>query len=186
MSEKGDIDIKIDKLKTDEMEVALARYFNPRQKLVVPRIAWGFSNISHECDLIVLTKSGYLYEVEIKISKQDLIKDIKKNHHHNSEYIKFLYFAIPDYLKDGMDKIPERAGILVVSRNTEHQRSDSKLSYGFNVVIMRKPQLQSKHKLTDEERYQIARLGALKIWGLKEKLLEMEKSPSHLKSDFTS
>jgi hypothetical protein len=172
-------------INTDEMEIALAQYFNPRYRLIIPRMSWGFG--IHECDLIVVTKSGYATEVEIKVSKSDLIKDSKKTHGHFSSKISYLYFAIPDYLKDSIDKIPERAGVLVVKKDKDHIMSNSQLSYSFNVSHERNPKLQlgyngkpEKYKLTIEEQFKIARLGALRIWKLKEKLLEAKKNEQNI------
>lgn len=77
-----------------------------------------YKMIGHECDLLVLTKSNVLQEVEIKISISDLKADSKKEHKHKSDYIKYLYFAIPDYLlQSAIDLIPSDAGIITVCRN---------------------------------------------------------------------
>ena len=45
-------------------------FFNYRANLIVPNISWGLG--LHECDLLVLTSSGYATEIEIKVSKADL------------------------------------------------------------------------------------------------------------------
>jgi len=71
----------IDKITTIEIEERVAQYFGPRECIIVPNISWGI-NI-HECDLLIIRKSGYGIEVEIKISKSDLIADAKKGHHHH-------------------------------------------------------------------------------------------------------
>ena len=142
------------KITTLEMEVALARYFGVRQNLIIPNIGWGIG--IHECDLFLLTPSGYGWEIEIKISKADLFKDKHKRHGHFSTKIKYLYFAIPDYLEKYISEIPERAGIIIVkSKNWQCKKT-------------REPQKNTNYKYTTEERFQIARLGALRIWGFKE------------------
>jgi hypothetical protein len=56
-------------LKTAEMEVELGRYFNYRQNIIVSNVSWGLG--IHECDLLIITKSGYATEVEIKVSLSD-------------------------------------------------------------------------------------------------------------------
>lgn len=140
---------------TLEMEIALADYFGIRQNLIVPNVSWGMG--IHECDLFVLTQAGYGREVEIKISKSDLIKDKNKNHGHFSSKIKFLDFAIPDYLQEYIDEIPDRAGIIIVDSNKEWRRCKR----------IRKPVLNSRYKYTDGERLQLAKLGTMRIWGLK-------------------
>lgn len=111
----------IHKFTTPEMELALVnpwtgafpfvRYF------VLPRVAYGLNHINHECDLLILSKSGVLHEVEIKISKADLLADKRKRHTHDSKIIKRLWFAVPEHLKDfAIDHIPEKAGLIYVVR----------------------------------------------------------------------
>ena len=43
---------------------------NIRTDIVVPNLSWGLLN--HEADLAIIRKSGYLTEIEIKRSYQDL------------------------------------------------------------------------------------------------------------------
>lgn len=146
------------KLKTVDIELAVVEYFNPRTNLIVPNISWGM--FLHECDLLILTKNGCAYEVEIKTSAVDLKKDLEKKHMHNSSKIKKLYFAIPDYLLKYQDFIPERAGILTIGGKGDEPHCYKE----------REAQAWSKYTFTDKDRYQVARLGAMRIWGLKRKL----------------
>jgi len=89
------------------------RYFRPRINICVPNISWGLD--LHECDMLVLTPSGIAYEVEIKISKADLLKDKNKGHGHYNKKIGRLYFCVPAALADfASAQIPERAGLLTV------------------------------------------------------------------------
>lgn len=88
--------------KTVEMKLALSSHFGIRQNLIVPNISLGLG--IHECDLLILAKSGYLYERESK------------------------------------KKINSTA-----------------------------------YKVSEEDRYQIARLGAMRIAGLKRKLVKLRE-----------
>jgi hypothetical protein len=117
---------------------------------------------NHECDLFILTHSGYGYEIEIKTSRGDLIRDKEKKHNHFDERIKFLYFAIPDYLEKDIKHIPERAGILIV--NTDEK------SITPRITCLRKPKQNGNYKFPINEQFQLARLGALRIQGLKRKI----------------
>ena len=158
------------------MEVALMRMFEPRVNLVVPNISWGLW--IHECDLLVLTKAGYAYEIEIKVSRADLIKDKEKNHQHFDTRIKFLYFAIPEHLKKDIEHIPERAGIIIVKK-VQSERLDLKTRKWIECEylvcdVLRKPEKNSGYKFTEEERYQVARLGTMRILGLKQKILKLK------------
>ena len=142
------------------MEIALAAFFNPRVNLIVPNISWGM-NI-HECDLFILSDSGYLTEVEIKVSKADLITDQLKKHGHKDRRVKRLFFAVPEALLPIDEHIPDRAGIISVNKNLRCR-------------IVRKPKLSKGVKFSSAERYKIARLGAMRIWPLKKKIVKLRK-----------
>jgi hypothetical protein len=148
------------KLTCLDVECAVADYFSPRTNLIVPNVSWGF--LFYEVDLLVVTPAGYCYEVEIKVSRSDLIADEKKTHGHNSKKMRRLYFAIPDYLQSCVEFVPERAGVLVVSEKTP----------GLNRCrCVRDPQNNcSAPKIDAVERYQVARLGAMRIFTLKNAL----------------
>jgi hypothetical protein len=151
------------KITTPEIEVQCAEWFNYRQHLIVPNVSWGMN--MHECDLLIVTKSGYCYECEIKVSRQDIKRDAQKCHGHNDPRIKRLYFAMPTYLEKHVDYIPSRAGILLIAPEGEENK------YGRRIRLKRPAENQKgAHKLTDSERYKVARLGAMRIWNLKRKL----------------
>lgn len=163
---------------TLEMEIALAAHFNHRQNLIVPGVHWGF--FIHEIDLLVITKAGYAYEVEIKVSKADLVKDGDKRHGHYDKQgrIKYLYFAIPEKLRPHIAHIPTRAGIITVKKVMKKWGRYGRDGYetyeveGYDCQVIRQPETLGKYKFSDKERYDIARLGALRIWSLKDKLLK--------------
>lgn len=172
---------------TLEMEIALAAHFNHRQNLIVPNVHWGF--FIHEIDLLVVTKAGYAYEVEIKVSKADLVKDKDKRHqHHDSRgRIKYLYFAIPGKLVSEISHIPARAGIVTVKKymatwgryGTGGYEKYEKEAYDCQVI--RQPETLGAYKFSDSERYAIARLGALRIWSMKDKLLKIARDEREIK-----
>jgi len=163
--------MKTFEISTEEMEYIIANHFGIRTNLIVPNVSWGLG--IHECDLLICTKSGYCTEIEIKISAADLKKDKEKQHGHNSDKIKYLYFAIPDYLntEEIISHIPERAGILTIRNNGKR----------FVVLHEREPQRNVKAtKLTTQEQYEMARLGSLRIWGLKNKCTGYKKERKQL------
>ena len=143
---------------TIEMEVAVARYFNPRVNIIVPNVSWGLG--VHECDVLVLTTSGYAAEIEIKINKSDLLRDKGKIHSHLHRKIKRLYFAVPETLRDCVEHIPERAGFLVV-RESHY------------VEVVKEAQTnEDAIKFDADEILHLAHLGTMRIWTLKEKLIQ--------------
>jgi len=151
--------------------VALFDFINVRQNLTVPNIHWGL--IEYECDLLAMTDSGYLTEYEIKISKADLKKDLEKKHTHDSKKIKYLYFAIPKYLyiDDCINMISKKAGIITVER----QETEFKWQSSYKTFVQRGAEQNTDYKLKEHERFQFARLGALRVGGLKRKLHESEQ-----------
>ncbi len=156
------------KISTPEMELALVSYFDYRQSLIVPNVYWGMG--IHECDLLIASKAGYLTEVEIKVTRADLRADAKKWHGHRSDKIKRLFFALPDYMENCVDMVPERAGIILVRPMEMH---DIRKGWSPRCREIRPAQRnKAAGKISDHDRYKIARLGALRIWGLKRKLLD--------------
>ena len=162
---------------TLEMEIAVMKYFGVRQNLIVPNVSWGMflgNEGLHECDILSLTPSGYATEIEIKVSKHDLLKDGEKWHGHLHNHIANFFFAVPEKLKDiALEVIPERAGLFTVKRYESdyilrgtHQRMQDEL---FATQV--RPCIRNKRavKWTDEERAKLARLGTMRILSLKEK-----------------
>lgn len=166
-------------MKTIDIEITVMKWLDIRKNLVVPNVSgWRIRGIYHECDILSLTKSGYATEIEIKISKSDLLKDKQKPHGHHSYMIKYLYFAVPDRLKDyALEHIPARSGLLTIRANPEYLKVST---YGIHshtdnrkhlLTVERKPVVNSKaHKWTDEQRIKLSRLGAMRILGLKQKI----------------
>ena len=137
---------------TAEVERVVGNFFRPRQNIVVPNVSWGL--FVHECDLFVLTKNGYGIEVEIKVSRADLIKDRTKSHGHNNIKIKKLFFAIPEKLNqpDTIAHIPERAGIIVVDKR------------GHCKIIKAAAIRADAIKMDDSKRTVLLRLAYLRYW----------------------
>lgn len=90
-----------------------------------------------ECDVLSISKSNYIYEYEIKISKSDFKADFKKKKHklmcekkctkykmikENNQKVKdtiyltsnYFYFVVPEGLV-GISEIPEYAGLMYIT-----------------------------------------------------------------------
>lgn len=145
-----------------QLEVAVMRYFNPRVNICVPNISWGLD--LHECDVLVLTPSGLAYEVEIKISRADILADKKKAHGHNDKKIARLYFCVPSFLVDFAGQhIPERAGLLSVAEP------------GFAwAKKVREARISSDYRWSAEQRHKLAHLGCMRLLPLIENLSRRE------------
>lgn len=163
------------KLSLEEIELALIkqREFNFRQNIVVPNISWGFLN--HEADLLIMSKSGYLTEIEIKRSLSDLKADFKKDHDHSDERIKFFYYCVPEsLLQNAIDLCIEHkrivSGIITYSEDAKI-KFNAVTYYGDRGSAYR--QLPCR-KLFIEEQLQISRLGCMRIWSLKNKIVKIK------------
>jgi hypothetical protein len=97
---------------SQDIEIAVADYFDYRRNLVVPNVSWGLG-LLYEADMVVLRPSGFAVEVEIKVTASDIKADLKKKHQHNSLLFRELWFAVPEHLA-GNENIPQHAGILSV------------------------------------------------------------------------
>lgn len=163
--------LKFKPIKTIEIEVAIAQYFGVRKNIIVPNISWGF--LSHEADLFIIKRSGIAVEVEIKISKADLLADFKKKHNHGDKQnrISEFYYAMPKdlYLKC-KDLIPEYAGILTCERYLDYKKREQ-----ISTRTERQPiKIKGARKLTMEEQFKIAQLGCMRIFTLKDKIIKLQ------------
>lgn len=150
-----------------DIELALARYFGVLPKhggmasnrnLLIPNFT--ALQICHECDLLLVTKSGWAHEIEIKVSRSDLIRDAQKEHQHYHGLLSRLWFAMPDTMVNCVDLIPDRAGILLVCDN------------GFVKIFRTAKKNMGSRKLTTDEMLLTGRIAGTRIWTLKKKLKE--------------
>ncbi len=147
---------------TAKIEIAVAKWFDTRLNMVVPNVSWGLG--LHECDLLVVTKSGYANEVEIKVNRYDLKKDQLKRHGHYSNLIHRLFFAIPVPLMEFREYIPERAGIIVVDFSND--------AWGPFCRLERPAKINKlAQKLSPDQIQHLGRLAAMRIWSLKQTLV---------------
>ena len=152
-------------MNSKEIEIAVARKFDTRANLIVPNVSWGLG-FNYELDLLIVTPLRYVYEVEIKISIDDLkAEKLKRLTTHHDPRIKRFYFAIPDDLKEqAIPLIDKDAGILVVKRWYYNGSS------GLECNILRKPHANNHStKLNDAEIINLYKLCAMRVWNLKEK-----------------
>lgn len=157
-----------------EIEVALAKsdFFNFVRNIVAFNVnGWGGElNLWHECDMLVLTKAGYLTEIEIKRSWSDFLADFKKKHKHESEgIIKKFYYAVPY-------SIAEKVFNYLVQNNIS---CDGVLYYTEDLDVRFYRLIERKNtfrKLTLSEQLQVARYGAMRSVMLREKIIKLENN----------
>jgi len=159
---------------TLQMEIELMSGLNFIQKVIIPNVKYGicYNNKElHECDLLVLSKSKYATEIEIKISKSDFKADFKKKHKHDHILIKNFYYAVPEELEEfAVDMIENNnpdAGLYVVKK--------SNWNGGYFLSEVKKPSKQNCIKWPDELYYKLLRLGSLRIYNLKKNINILKK-----------
>lgn len=162
------------KLTIYEIELAIVNsgLFNKRGDIFVPNVSWGLLN--HEADMVVMTKSGYLTEIEIKRSWEDFKADFKKPHEHDDERVYKFYYCVPSSIKDKVIELFK----------TKHEFIPAVLSYTEEGVVtdlkVGFPNTNRGRKLFLEEQLTIARLGCMRVWNLKQKLVDiMHDNESH-------
>lgn len=158
----------------EEVAMAITRpgsVFPWRRYVVVPNVSWGL--VHWEADLIALAPSGYMYEVEIKVSHSDLKADFDKPKHrrgmddHAWRKLRGFYYAMPAALYalaiEKHTPIPEYAGIITVAPRDSHPRPR------LSCRVERHPTL-NRHaaKLGAHDMYQLARLGVMRYWTRRE------------------
>lgn len=144
-----------------DIEMQVAKYFNYCTNIIVPNVSWGIYGLRYEADVVVLRPSGFAVEIEIKISKADIKRDLQKTHRHGSKLFRELWFAVPDILAQDQN-IPEYAGVLAVTA-----KGDS-----FEIHKVRLPKINKSAILWPEtSRNKLLHLGAMRIWGLKSNLM---------------
>ncbi len=143
----------------EDIEIALARHFDTRRNLMIPNASWGFG-FRHEIDLLMISKSGYVTEIEIKVSKYDLKRDQKKQHGHGGPRIKAVYFAMPSAMARWIEFVPKDAGVLVVT------------SAGKVFEIAKPKRNMNARPFSESERVDVLRGLALRYWDLKRNIWE--------------
>lgn len=132
--------------------------------------------------MLVLSKSGYLTEIEIKRSWTDFLADFKKKHHHESDIIKFFYYCIPKSILDKVydylyENDIEYTGIITYDEDLfleVYQKKVKPFREGDNVSYY-SPAMQNYRKLFLEEQLELARYGAMRSILLKEKIIDLQK-----------
>ena len=155
---------KLTNLTEKKIQKALWNYYDGIQhQIVVPNIHLHYS----EADLITVMKSGYMNEIEIKISKADFKNDFKKQKHTMMENLvqgkilnratlysaNYFWFAIPKALHPKINfPIPDHYGLIVI---------DEPLAF---ISIIKRAKLLHREKITQKQLHRIGRSLMYKYW----------------------
>jgi hypothetical protein len=138
--------------------------FYIRSHLVFPNVFWGLG-FHHELDLLSITMPAHFgTEIEIKVSKYDIKRDLEKRHRHKDSRIRQLYFAGPIELRDAFfEYVPQEAGIITVFRNKDTED----FNWRYQCVIRRKPKINADYRaFTRQEIDRLLRIGNMRYWSL--------------------
>lgn len=143
---------------TKVAEAVVADVFPIPRNLCVSNVSW--SLLPYEADLLAMTGSGYLVEVEIKVSLADLKRDAAKakwNSRAFGELVSRFYYAMPLPLweKDSAKEcVPEGSGVIVVAVR------DTGIRASIAIEAARRP----ARPLTPRQQFDLARVGSYRAW----------------------
>lgn len=157
------------KKKGDMSEFLIQRtlYFYRMYKEIYPILVSNIYLFYWESDLIYISKSGYVTEYEIKISKSDFKADKKKEYKHqklNSHdpfKPKYFWYVCPPNIIDAQD-IPDYAGLIYCDSLAYDEVTYSSLRDNVK-IIKEAPRLRSD-KITDQKLLDILKKGNTKYW----------------------
>lgn len=136
------------------MLFALARHFDWWQRKMVTEFEIG----GLREDLVVVSRSGYVTVVEIKVTRADWLKDRNKDRWSTpSKYLRRFFYAVPlPVFEQGIPAhVPAAAGILVV-HGGDHSRDE--------VIEDRRASVFKAEKLPDEKRRKIEEAFYYRFW----------------------
>lgn len=141
--------------------------WNKRSDIMIPNLSWGL--LDYEADFVVLSKSGYLTEVEIKRSWEDFKADFNKKHKHDADQVYYFYYCVPEKIYDKVISFFQLKSSDNININLPaviyYTESGNIVRTGFGNPYSR----GKRRKLFLEEQLIIARLGQLRYWNLLEK-----------------
>ncbi|MCE1194079.1 MAG: hypothetical protein LWW96_18180 [Acidovorax sp.] len=154
---------------------SLAKTVFHQNLVLLPNSTWpGF-----ESDLLVVTPDLYLIDVEIKVARQDMVRDALKGKWASSckwpSHVWKHYYAVPKLLwkRELLDTLPSKqSGVLLLTENppryTElgavaNSRYADSLPVIVDVVRHAQPNTGAD-KLSHESLIEIARLASMRMW----------------------
>ena len=151
---------------SSDIERAITRTWPTRQNLLIPNVSHGYLPYG-ESDIIKVEKTGYLTEVEIKVSIGDLTREWNKRRWRMEWWVEAFrktirryYVAVPkDLYVHATMVIPEwvGAGIMTVENDPR--------AYAFTRVVAKPNKLAQK--VTDKDKATLGRLGTLRYWDMR-------------------
>ena len=157
-------------------EMIISNEVSLRNEIAIPNLSWGM--LPYEADLVVINKTGYMREYEIKRSLQDLKADFKKKCYHNAEQVYQFFYVLPISIKEKALELfrmhqTDDAYINTFGKSTEyHEALPAVIFYNDEGHTAERTRfsghLHGNHrKLFLEERLTITRLLSIRYWKLR-------------------
>lgn len=150
--------------------------FNQRSDIIVPNLSW--SILPYEADLIGISRSGQVTEVEIKRSLADLRADYKKGHRHDASCVTYFFYCVPE-------KLVEKAKIVILENEQKRcvvpiseKDCPALLYYNEKGQIFHtdfgKAKRYGYHQTSSDDRENAGRMASLRYWDLLDKTIRPE------------
>ena len=181
------------KIKCIDIEIAILKEFDYRRNLIVPNVSNMMGLVPFETDMLIINNNNYATGFEIKVSKSDLKADFKKPQHTKINEFKngktgmerwwgkFKYFnyAVPIGLEEtALELIPDFCGLWTLERKNYTDLRISPNPVWYDVFKnVRGPVRLFNHKWSDKHKYEVARLGTMRILALKEGIRNYQNNP---------
>lgn len=164
-----------------DIEIGLANKFEWKRNVVTFNICgWsGTLPIFHECDVLVMSKSGYLTEVEIKRSFVDFKNDFKKHRTPNSyNLIKNFWYCVPEGIHEKCFQYWKQnpLSFRINGFITYNEYQFDEWGPVFREHIVENPEtlpVRKPVKLSIEQQFEVARLASMRVIGMKEKFRKL-------------
>ena len=158
----------------------IGHYGGARRNTFIPNVSWGYFK-THEADLVMISKEGYMTEFEIKRSWSDFLADFKKTTNHFENKVAHLYYVVPESIKDkSREYIEQHEFPEPYNRKSYRNYPPVGLLYYSEWLhvweCLRAPHLarftednDQDYKLYLEEQIKLMRLGCMRYWLRKDK-----------------
>lgn len=146
------------KINAYDLETAIHNHVSVSNDISLNNVyLWG----SFEADYVKITQAGYIYEYEIKLTKEDFKKDFEKQYHAHTDYpnykskicnkhemiangdsgLKCFSFVVPEYLVR-VDDVPEYAGLYYARQSDRNS---------FSIKCVKEPKKLNGKKISDSK-----------------------------------
>lgn len=148
--------------------------FSCRRWTVCPNVSWGWG-LAYEADLIAVSKAGYVNEVEIKISRSDLVADRRKAKHTGGGLdprVKRFWYAVPTVLVEAALSIaPPHHGVIEIHEVKNSWDTAPRLKTRISRAAAT---IETAKSITTVQMSELLRLGYLRYWDLRHRRREMK------------